>query len=92
MIQKYIEEEEYDLELSEVSNSYSGDLSNFISEEGIVNGEKSKEHEVINGPGMANLNLTMEDIDLSLSYLDEVQLINIISNKKRLYILESFLC
>ena len=69
---KYIEEEEYDLELSEVSNSYSGDLSNFISEEGIVNGEKSKEHEVINGPGMANLNLTMEDIDLSLSYLDEV--------------------
>lgn len=66
---EYIEEDEYNLELSESSNFYSNDLSNFIGEE---NTKNTEENEVEEGTGMENLNLNMEDIDSSLSFLDEI--------------------
>ena len=66
---EYIEEVDYNLELSESSNSHSNDLSSFIGEENAKNTEKN---EVVEGVGIENLNLSMEDIDSSLSFLDEI--------------------
>ncbi|MGL4913583.1 MAG: hypothetical protein ACRC3Y_14260 [Romboutsia sp.] len=69
---EYIKEDEYNLESSEMSNSCSNDLSNFIGKENTKNTEKIEENEVEDGTGMEKLNLTMEDIDSSLSFLDEI--------------------
>ncbi|MEG1142820.1 MAG: hypothetical protein RSE41_10340 [Clostridia bacterium] len=67
--QEYIKEDEYNLASLESSNSYSNDLSNFIGEE---NTKNTEDNEVEDGTGMETLNLTMEDIDSSLSFLDEI--------------------
>lgn len=69
---EYIKEDEYNLESSESIDSCSNDLSNFIGKENIKNTEKIKANEVEDSAGMEKLNLTIEDIDSSLSFLDEI--------------------
>lgn len=69
---EYLEEDEYEEELSKSHESYSYDLSDFSDvEENNTNTEES-ENETIDNTQIDKLNLTMEDIDLSLSFLDEV--------------------
>ena len=69
---QYIEEDEYNLESSRPSNSYSNNLDNFISETNVKSAEKSEESEVVGGTRMKDLKLTTEDIDSSLALLDEI--------------------
>lgn len=69
---QYIEEDEYDLEPSIPSNSCSNNLDKLISETDVENTQKIKEIEVTGGTKMDDLKLTTQDIDSSLSFLDEI--------------------
>lgn len=69
---QYIEEDESDLEPSIPSNSCSNNLDKLISEADVENTQKNKEIEVADGIKMDDLNLTTQDIDSSLAFLDEI--------------------
>lgn len=64
--------EEYDLEPSGASNSHSNDLSGIIDKTDIESAKKDKKIKITDDIGIENLNLTIEDIDSSLLFLDEI--------------------
>lgn len=70
--EEYFEEYEYNGELSKYHKHYSYDLKDYIDVENNINIEEIENDNIDDIKRIDSLNLTIEDIDTSLSFLDEV--------------------
>lgn len=69
---EYLDEVKYNLKLLDTDNEYVNNLSGFIEKEGYVDSEKDTEENSTKKTKIDELDLSIEDIDSSLSFIDEI--------------------